>query len=76
MRIAVNARARQPGAVDQAGVVQGVGKNRVVGAHQGGNDADIGGVTGVKIKGARELDEAGQRAFQSVVGGAVTADQG
>jgi hypothetical protein len=75
MRIAVYLRARQPRAVDQAGVVERVRKNRVAGAHQRRHDADVGGVARIKIQRARQAHKGRELAFQRRVGRAVAADQ-
>ena len=76
VRIAVDARARQPGAVDQARMVERVGEQRVAFADQRRDDADVGGVAGVEVQRARQLGEAGQFLFERLVRRAVAADQG
>jgi hypothetical protein len=75
MRVAVYLCARQPRAVDQAGVVERVRKNRVAGAHQRRHDADVGGVARIKIQRARQAHKGRQFALQRRVGRAVAADQ-
>jgi hypothetical protein len=75
MRVAVYLCARQPRAVDQAGVVERVRKNRVAGPHQRRHDADVGGVARIKIQRARQAHKGREFALQRLVGRAVAADQ-
>ena len=54
----------QPAAVDEAGVVLGVGKDRVAVVHQRGNDAGVGGEAGREDKGCFGAFELGEAALQ------------
>ncbi len=76
MRVAVDGGARQARTVDQAGMVECVGEQRIALAHQRGNDAGVGGIARVEVQGPGQLHEGRQIVLQCVVGGTVAADQG
>ncbi|MNT55540.1 hypothetical protein D3C72_1927830 [compost metagenome] len=48
--VAVDGGARQARAIDQAGVVERVGEQRIAIAHQRGDDAGVGGVARVEVQ--------------------------
>ena len=75
VRVAVNLGAGESGAINQAGVVQRIREHRVAFAHQGRHDADVGGVTGIKVKCARQTNKIGQCVLQCSVCAAVAAHQ-
>ncbi len=76
MRVAVHRGARQARAVDQAGVVERVGEQRVACAHERGHDADVGRVARIEVERARQLHEAREVVLQRGIRQAVAADQG
>ena len=75
MGVAMDGGARQPGPVDEAGVIQRIGEHRVALPRQCGHDADVGGIAGVEVQSARKTDEGSEFAFERVVGRAVATDE-
>ena len=76
MGIAVDLGARQARTVDQAGVVERIGKQGIASTHQGRHDAGIGGVARIEVERTRQLHEVRQLFLQRGVDRAVAADQG
>ena len=64
MRIHADVGPRKTAAVQQAGVVLAVGEDRVAGAGQGGDGAQVGGESGREEQGRFGAFEFGQPLFQ------------
>ena len=58
---------RQSGAVDDRGVIEGVGEDRVVPSHQSGDGAQVGQIAGGEEDGVGTALEAGQGCLQFLV---------
>ena len=75
--VAVNVHfgTRQAAAVDQAGVVFGVGVDRVLAIHQCGHRAEVGGEAGGEHQCGFGAFELGQAPFQFGVRGGMAGDE-
>ncbi len=75
MRVAPDLGARQAHGVDQRGVVEAVGEQRVARPDQRRDDAQIGHVAGGEVERARQADKPGEPLLQRVMRRLVTADE-
>ncbi len=71
----MDVRPRQPAAVDDAGVIQGVAEHGVAAADQGRNGADVGRIAGRKQQRRLGLFESRQTALQFIVALGVSYNQ-
>ena len=70
-----DSRPGEAAAVDDAGMVEGVGDDDVVGSGQGGEDADVGLVARREDECGLAAEELGQRLFELAVRREVAGDQ-
>ena len=73
--IDVDGGARQARAIDEGGVVQGIGVDGVLGADERGDDTDIGVVPGVEEEGGVGALPGGDALFEPPVGRQVADDE-
>ncbi len=67
--------SRQPGGVKEAGMGETVEQDEIIRAHEGGNDAEGGHVTGGKEKGGFGLLEFGKVVFEGLMKGGMPPEQ-
>ncbi len=68
-------RSREAAAVDDGGVVEGVGDEEVAGAGEGGEGANVGGVAGSEEEGGFGVEPGGEGGFGLLVVGVFADDE-